>query len=244
MKNKILLAVIATSYGAFAADGPTSIGAISIGMSKQEHISALGITTLDCNKLPNNKLVSSSGGTVIKSELKHLLPEKMTLCFDGRFEKQTGTIENIQIGGFSYDVIEVNYSASKFVHSLGNSSKAIFIKDKLVSIEIYAPKITLDMLSLKYGAPKIVDNTKVEICTNRIGNEFKNRIGTIEAVWSNGDVNATLRNELDPPRNTCTDGFNMRYYIIEDRKQLDPIRSAIINFRNEVNRAAAKDSPF
>ena len=244
MKKMTFLAIIVTVFGALAADGPTSIGAISIGMSKQEYISTIGIAPLDCNTLHNNKLESPSGGTVIKSELKHLSPDRMTLCYDGRFRNQTGTIENIQIGGFSYDVIEANYESSKVVQSIGHSSKAIFVKDRLVSLEIYAPKVTLDTLSQKYGAPKLLDKTRVEICKNRIGNEFKNKVGRIDAVWTNGDVNATLRTELNPPSKTCSDGLDMQYYIIEERKQLEPIEAAINNFRKEIAKTTAKDSPF
>lgn len=238
MKNKALWAVIFTSSGALAAGGPTSIGAITIGMSKQEYISAIGISPIDCNRLGNNK------GQVIRSELKYLTPDKKTLCYDGRFENNTGTVDNIQVGGLAYDVVEANYESSKVVQSIGNSSKAIFVKDRLVSIEIYAPKVTLDTLSTKYGAPKLLDKTKVEICKNRIGNEFKNQVGTIDAVWNNGEVNAILRTNLTPPRQTCTDGFNMQYYIIEERRQLEPIEAAITNFRNEIAKTTAKDSPF
>lgn len=244
MKKMAILGILATSSVALAAGGPTSIGAISIGMTKQEYISTIGIAPLDCNTLANNKLEAPSGGTVIKSELKYLSPDRMTLCFDGRFRNKTGTVENIQIGRFSYDVVEANYESSKVVESVGNSSKAIFVKDRLVSIEIYAPKVTLDTLSQKYGAPKLLDKTKVEICKNRIGNEFKNRVGTINAVWNNGEVTAILRTKLSPPRQTCTDGLDMQYYIIEERKQLEPIEAAIANFRNEIAKTTAKDSPF
>lgn len=244
MKKMAFLAVIVASSGALAAGGPTSIGAINLGMSKQEYISTIGIAPLDCNTLPNNKLESRSNGTVIKSELKYLFPDKMSLCFDGRFRNKTGTIENIQIGGFSYDIVEADYTSSKVVQSIGNSSKAIFVNDRLVSIEIYAPKVTLDILSQKYGAPKLLDKTKVEICKNRIGNEFKNQVGTVDAVWNNGEVNAILRTELNPPRQTCTDGLDMQYYIIEERKQLEPIEAAITSFRNEIAKTTAKDSPF
>lgn len=244
MKKMALLAIIVTSSGTLAAGGPTSIGAISIGMSKQEYISIIGIAPLDCNTLPNNKLEIPSGGTVIKSELKYLSPDRMTLCYDGRFGNKTGTVENIQIAGFSYDVVEANYESSKVVQSIGNSSKAIFVKDRLVRIEIYAPKVTLDTLSQKYGAPKLLDKTKVEICKNRIGNEFNNQVGTVDAVWNTSEVNAILRTKLNPPRQTCTDGINMQYYIIEERKQLEPIEAAITSFRNEIAKTTAKDSPF
>jgi len=238
MKNLALCAGIFVSFSAFAAGGPTNVGGISIGMSKAEYLSAIGITPTDCNTFGSNN------GKLIKSELKYLTPDKKTLCYDTRGESSTGTVENIQIGGLSYDVVEANYESSKIVQSIGNSSKAIFFKDRLISIEIYAPKVSLDTLSTKYGAPKLLDKTKVEICKNRIGNEFKNQAGTIDAVWNNGEVDAILRTNLMSPRQTCTDGYKMQYYIIEERKQLEPIEAAINSFRKEIDKATAKDSPF
>ncbi|MCK0505849.1 hypothetical protein [Aromatoleum anaerobium] len=239
MKNMAFLAVIFTSSGALAAGGgPTSIGAISIGMSKQEYISTIGITPIDCNTLRDNK------GQVIRSELKYLTPDRKTLCFDGRFGNSTGTVENIQIGGLAYDVVEANYESSKIVASIGNSSKTIFLKDRLISIEIYSPNVGLETLTTKYGPPRLDDITKIETCKNRMGNEFNNRVGKIDAVWTNGDVSAILRKELNPPRKTCSDGLDMLYYIIEERKQLELIETAINNFRKEVAKTTAKDSPF
>lgn len=238
MKNIALLAVIFTSSGALAADGPTSIGAVSIGMSKQEYISTIGITPFDCNT------IKGKVGNVVRSELKYLYPDKKTLCHEFGIGKKTGTVENIQIGGLSYDVVEADYESSKVVQSIGNSSKAIFIKDRLVSIEIYAPEVSYETLKTKYGSPKINDETNIEICRNRIGNEFKNQVGTIDAVWNNGEVDAILRAEFKSPRETCADGLDMRYYIIEERKQLEPIEAAINNFRKEIDKTTAKDSPF
>lgn len=217
--------------------GPTGIGSVSIGMSKSEYVSAIGINPVDCNT------AKDKDGTPKRREMKSLTPDKKTLCWSFDFEK-TGSTENIQLGGISYDVVEANYESSKVVQSIGNSSKAIFVKDRLASIEITFPKVTLNTLTMKYGTPKLLDKTKVEICKNRIGNEFKNQVGTIDAVWNNGEVNAILRTELNPPRQTCTDGFNMQYYIIEERRQLEPIEAAITNFRNEIAKTTAKDSPF
>lgn len=217
--------------------GPTGIGSVSIGMSKSEYVSAIGINPVDCNT------AKDKDGKPKRSEMKYLDPDEKTLCFGFVFGK-TGSTENIQLGDISYDVVEANYESSKFVHSIGNSIKAIFVKDRLISIEIYAPEVSLDTLSTKYGAPKLLDRTKVEICKNRIGNEFKNQVGTIDAVWNNGKVNAILRTKLNPPRETCTDGSDMQYYIIEERNQLEPIEAAINNFRKEIAKTTAKDSPF
>jgi hypothetical protein len=238
MKNIALLAIIFASSGALAASGPTSIGPISIGMSKQHYISSIGIAPFDCTTLKDNN------GEIIRSEQKFLTTRRKTLCVDARYSNMTGIVDSIQVSGLSYDVVEANFEASKFVESIGNSIKAIFFKDRLISLEIYAPKVSLDILSTKYGSPKLFDKTKLEICKNKIGNEIKNQVGTVDGVWTNKQITAILRNELNPPRKTCTDGFNMQYYIIEERKEMELIEEAIKNFTAEMAKTNAKDSPF
>lgn len=237
MKNFVLCVSIFVSFSAFAAGGPTGVGGISIGMSKAEYQSAIGINPTDCNTFRDRD------GKAKRSELKYITPDKKTLCWSFTLSK-TGSTENIEVGGISYDVVEANYESSKVVDSIGHSSKAIFLKDRLISIEIYSPKVSVETLTTKYGLPKLNDITKIDICKNRMGNEFKNRVGKIDAVWTNGDINAILRKELNPPRKTCTDGLDMLYYIIEERKQLEPIEAAINNFRKEIAKTTAKDSPF
>ena len=237
MKYSALCVGIFVSSSAFAAGGPTNVGNISIGMSRAEYLSAIGITPTDCNTFKDRE------GKANRSELKYLTPEKKTLCWGFALTK-TGSTENIQVGGITYDVVEANYESSKVVESIGHSSKAIFLKDRLISIEIYSPKVSLETLTTKYGPPRLADITNIEICKNRMGNEFKNKVGKIDAVWTNGDVSAILRKELNSPRKTCSDGFDMLYYIIEERKQLEPIEAAINNFRKEIAKTTAKDSPF
>ena len=237
MKNLALCAGILVSFSAFSAGGPTNVGGIRIGMSKAEYLSVIGITPTNCNTFRDRD------GKANRSESKYLTPDKKTLCWGFTLTK-TGSTENIQVGDISYDVVEANYESSKVVASIGHSSKVIFLKDRLISVEIYSPKVTLETLTSKYGSPKLADITKIEICKNRIGNEFKNKVGKIDAVWTNGDVNAILRTELNPPSKTCSDGLDMRYYIIEERKQLEPIEAAINSFRKEIAKTTAKDSPF
>ncbi len=77
MRNMAFWAVIFTSSGALAAGGPTSIGAVSIGMSKQEYISSIGITPFDCNTIKGKE------GNVIRSELKYLYPDKKRSAMTG-----------------------------------------------------------------------------------------------------------------------------------------------------------------
>jgi len=237
MKSLALCVGIVVSFSVFADVGPTNVGSIRIGMTKAEYLSAIGITPVDCNKS------NSKDGKVRMSELKFLTPDDKTLCRGADFMK-TGSIENIKVGDISYDVVKANYDSSKIINSIGHSSKAIFQKDRLISIEIYFPKVSLETLTTKYGSPKLANFTKIEACKNIVGNEFKNMIGKIDAIWTNGDVSAIFRTQLNPPRKSCSDGFEMQYYIIEERKKLEPIEAAIENFRKETAKATAKDSSF
>lgn len=177
--------------------------------------------------------------------MKYLSPEKKTLCwgFSSDFDKK-GSIENVQVNGLSYDVIEANTDASKFVETIGHSSKAIFFKDRLISLEITFPKAGLETLTAKYGEPKLVDNRKTEVCKNRIGNEFKNEVGNLDAVWINGEVRAIRRAQTSSPRETCSDGITMQYYILEEPSQLASIEDAINKYRVEISKKEVKDSPF
>lgn len=229
---------LAISFESIAADGPTAIGNISIGMSKADYISAIGTTPIDCNKLKDKD------GQVLMVEPKSLSPDKKYLCHDFRIEKKTGIIETVKINEFSYDVIQADYGTSKLINSIGHGSKAYFIKDTLIGLEIYSPKVTLDVLSSKYGLPKLIDKTKTDTCQNRIGNQFKYQSGTIDAVWTNGGISATYRTIKQPPRDTCTDNYEMQYYIIENRKEVEQIELAIKNLTNELAKKSAKESPF
>jgi hypothetical protein len=235
----ILLTFTACSSGnsTNSAVGPTSVGSISIGMSKAEYLSAIAITPVDCS-------LTDQDGKANRAEMKYLEPGRKALCRNFFKFKETGSTENIHVGGISYDVIEANYVTSKIVKSIGNSSKAIFLNDSLISIEIYDPEVSPETLITKYGPPNIVDNTNIETCQNSIGGKFENKVGTIDAVWTNGDVNAILRTELKPPSKTCSDGLDLRYYLIEDRKQLAFIEAAINSFIKDVDKTDAKSSQF
>lgn len=238
--KKVLIcwASIVLAVDANAEQGPTAVGSLSIGMNKSEYIAAIGISPVNCNTFKDKD------GKVLLAAPKSLSVETKHLCYDFRIGRKTGTVETVQVINVSYDVVQADYESSKLVQSLGNSSKAIFVQDKLISLEIYSPKVTLEALASKYGAPKVIDKSKIETCQNRIGNEFRNQIGNIDAVWTNGDVNAVLRTAKRPPRNTCTDNYEMQYYIIEDRKQVALIESAILRLKEDLSRQTVKESPF
>ena len=236
MKSFVFCVSIFASFSAFSDGGPTGIGGINIGMSKTDYQSAIGINPVDCNAF--NGLYDK-----FRNELRYITPEAKTLCWSRKFKK-TGSTENIEIGGISYDVVEADNESSKFINSIGISSKAIFFKDRLISVKINFPKVDVETLMAKYGLPKINNKMKINICKNRIGNEFESSVGEIDAVWTNGEITAILRKEKIPPRETCTDGMDALYYIIEERKQLEPIEAAINNFLNKIAKTTTKDSPF
>lgn len=237
MRNRIIYAFLFFSIEAFAGVGPISLGNISIGMSKSEYVTALEISPTNCNEYRDKD------GKTQQSEMSNLSSARKTLCWDFEFSK-TGSIENIQVEGVSYDVIAANYESSKYVTNFGHSSKAIFLKDKLISLEIFAPKVDIETLTAKYGAPKIVNQRKLEVCRNKIGNEFKNSVGNLDAVWTNREVISIFRNMNLSPDKTCTDGINAQLYILENPKELIIIKNAIDKYRNSNSIKAAKDSKF
>lgn len=220
-------------------DGPISLGVVSIGMGKAEYISALGISPVNCNTYRNEN------GELERWDLKILIPEIKSLCNSdsSAFEKK-GSIENIQVSGLSYDVIEADADTSKFIETVGHSSKALFFKNRLISLEITFPKAGLETLEVKYGKPAIIDDRKTEICTNRIGNEFKNEIGNLDAVWTNGEVRAVLRTKTLSPTETCSDGTIIQFYTLEEPSQVASIVDAINKFQVETSKNEAQESPF
>ena len=237
IKNLLFSSLIFIPLASHAGAGPTGIGVVKIGMNKAEYISAIGIQPVNCNTFKD------SNGKTKRSEMKYLKAESKTLCFGFSF-RESGSMENIKVKGVSYDVIEAGYASSKFIKSVGNSSKAIFYKDRLISLEITFPEVGLETLVAKYGQPKLVDKREIEVCSNRMGNKFNNDVGKLDAVWVNGKINTILRADTSSPRKTCTDGITMRYYIIEEPNGLKTIENAIVKYRSEITKEEVKDSPF
>lgn len=232
IKYFFCVSLLIAPFFCFAGEGPTGIGVVSIGMSKADYISAIGISPVNCN-IKNDK----------RSEMKYLQPDTKTLCYGSIFFDKTGSTENIQVSGISYDVVEANYESSKFIKSVGHNSKAIFFNGRLISFEIMFPEVSLETLTSKYGAPRLVDNRQTEVCKNRTGNEFENQVGNVDAVWINGKVSAKLRADTSSPRETCTDGITMHYYILEE-EQLKVIEDAINEYRASLAKKEASESPF
>lgn len=243
MKHILILAFMIIPISALAGDGPTSLGKISIGMSKSDYISAIGTNPVNCNTYKDRD------GKSKRSEMKYLRPDSKTLCWGLDTFGKMSSIENIKVSGISYDVIEADSlssigGSSEYLKQFGHSSKAIFLDDKLIYIEIYSPSVGLETLNAKYGDPKLVDNREVEVCKNRMGNEFKNEVGNLDAVWVNGKVQAILRAHTSSPRETCTDGISVRYYILQEPEQLKIIENAITAYREKLSKEEVKDSPF
>jgi len=242
MKKILIIALMIVPFTAFAGGGPTSLGKITIGMSKSDYISTIGINPLNCNTYKD------ADGKLKRSELKYLRPDDKTLCFGFSFG-ETGSIENIDVSGLSYDVIEAESrssigGASEYLKQFGHSSKAIFFKDRLISIEITYPNVGIKTLAAKYGEPTLVDNRDIEVCKNRMGNEFNNKVGNLDAVWTNGMVQAILRADTSSHRETCTDGITIQYYILQELDKVKLIENAINRHLEEISKEEIKDSPF
>ena len=232
MEYVLFFVLAALPLSSIAENGPTSIGSVSIGMSKGEYISALGIKPVNCNEHEDKR-----------SEMKTLNPTIKTLCYRGSFER-TGRTESILVSGIAYDIVEANYEASKFIKSVGITSKTIFYEDRLVSFQIAFPKVNIETLIEKYGAPKLIDNRRTEVCQNQMGSKFENTVGTLDAVWSNGEVNSTFRVDISGPTRTCADLLTIKYYIIEEPNKVKVIENAIDKYRSEIAKEMASESPF
>lgn len=237
MKRILSFCFLLPSVAAFAGVGPTNIGDLRIGMSKDEYLSVVGVAPINCNTFRDED------GSLNRSEMKYLKSDKKTLCINAAF-REKATIENIQVGGLSYDVIEGGDKAIPYLEPIGLRSTAIFLKNRLISLEIYAPKVSYETLATKYGSAKFVDKRSIEVCKNRAGGEFKNNVGKLDAVWVNGEVNSMLRVVNTPPVKTCSDGFDLHYYVLEEPRQLKLIENAIEKYREEITKKTAKDTPF
>lgn len=241
MKHILLCAFVFASFEAFADVGPINLGSVSIGMSKAKYVSATGIAPVNCNTFRDSE------GKLRRSEMKDLTSEEKTLCRWDAFD-ETGSIENIQVGGLSYDVISAKEESSESIKAFGWRSIAIFFNDRLISLKIMRPNVSFETLTTKYGAPKFDDNRRIKICKNRIGNEFKNNEGELDAVWTNGEVRSILRTIKFSPSSNCTDGDSVQHYILEEPKQLELIENAIDKYREDISKESAKrvakDSPF
>jgi hypothetical protein len=82
------------------------------------------------------------------------------------------------------------------------------------------------------------------MCQNRVGNEFKNAVGNLDAVWINGEVRAVLRSRTSAPHETCTDGVTIPYYILEEPRQLKLIEDSINQYRSDISKQEVKNNPF
>jgi hypothetical protein len=117
MKTGTTIACMLVSVEVLAQSGPTSLGSIEIGMSKAAFSAAIGVTPVDCNSF------RGGDGKPARSDLRFLNTDNRTLCWSYNFDN-AAAIENVQVSGLSYDVIEAKYSSSAYIKSIGNGSKA------------------------------------------------------------------------------------------------------------------------
>lgn len=215
-----IIVVAMFAFDASADPGPTNIGPISIGMSKESYLAAANVKGVDCNAEKN------AAGEKQRTGLGALRPDNKALCWSFLFAK-VASVETVTVNGVSYDVISTDYDVEGFLDTIGHNVEAVFLDDRLVSLEIYSPKVDIKTLTSKYGAPKLNDNQKVDYCKNAMGAEFNNKVGDIDAVWQNGEVQAIYRIKAGAPRRTCTDGITLDYYILQEPKKVQVIDLAI-----------------
>ena len=252
-KHSIIIFISFLFFGCSenTTNAPNSIGNIQIGMNKTEYLSEIGLVSpIDCKTLKdkNGELVQfdlrslNTLSTLFLSPCLFYFMESTTK--DAIKSQQNGIDDTIHIDGITYNYIYANKKASKAIEPIGEDITAIFLKNKLIGIEIRDPKVTSDTLKIKYGNPKINDRRQTEICQNRAGSKFEHKIGFLDAVWSNGKISATYRINLIRPRKTCTDNENFITYLIEESKQMESIRSAINTYKEDAKRIETKSSPF
>jgi hypothetical protein len=96
----------------------------------------------------------------------------------------------------------------------------------------------------KYGEPKFLDNSITMECQNKGGARFENKIGTLDAIWTNGEVRAVYRAETLKPTTTCTDMLTMTYYILGEPSNMKAFERAIESQKTAEKQKKVNESPF
>jgi hypothetical protein len=117
---------------------------------------------------------------------------------------------------------------------------AIFLEDRLISIDISSPRISIGILTAKYGAPRLDYNVKPKTCNN-VSSNIKD--GSIfNAVWVNGEVTTTYKNGY---WYSCKTAFQQSTrYIIEATNKIALIEDAIDKYQKENYIKSIKETPF
>jgi len=89
---------------------------------------------------------------------------------------------------YSEDVVKFEFNLATGVESIGKDSHwttVTFYKNKLVQIYIYHPPVEfLEILTEKYGKPRILDKTKYVTCQNGYGAKTQHKDGKVAYLWT------------------------------------------------------------
>lgn len=220
---------------------PIGVGSIVLGMNKDGFIKAASINPINCETYRDPK------GEKKRRGLDALDAEQWYLCWRLPRTFRTGSYERIDVENVSYEVIWVQANLSEpgqFVDSVGFSITGFFLNDRLVRLEIFEPNVSLEILEKKYGAPKVVENTKVEICTTNIGIRVPNKIGSVSSIWKEGAVTATYSKKFESPVLRCDDRRSSVTYTIENIHEVSKIRAAIEQHTMKAEKENLKRSLF
>ncbi|MBB5210528.1 hypothetical protein [Microbulbifer hydrolyticus] len=240
MKHVLLFIIftVVTAAGEVIA-APEKIGPLYLGMPMGEYIKETGLKLIDCE---THRL--SSGKKIYKAEIVDLTLDRKSLCSNSDFDT-VGVIEANEVGGVKYKLIHSGYKVGGFLESIGHSSKAIFMNDNLVSLEIYAPEVDAGTLAAKYGKPDYVDSREVTLCVNSFGTEFEDKNGKEELIWESDRARSTFRRVTMFQHDSCrlNRGF-VDFYIIELRSEIELLDAAILRFHKSIQAREIAESPF
>jgi len=245
LKRIVVVGLVAMlfSTSAFADSGPTGIKNIHIGMNKAEYILALKVNPINCSTY-----IGKDGKR--RTNTEGLDPDEITACssyFGPAYDKK-GVVDKIQYENLFIEVVDISREATPFFENVGSKSTALFFKDRLVYLLIEAPQVSVDMLTMKYGQPKLIDNTKVKVCQNGIGNTFNNRVGFFENEWSNNGIKAIFTVKFLGPFRTCTDGGTVKSYLLQEPKIVNALGAVIqegqSKLKSKLKQKALEENPF
>jgi len=175
-KNLFRVVFLSFSFGSAFANEITGYGEYKIGMEVQEFLGLDEIKKLYLKERQNCGVLCLPGPGEIWR----------TTNGDG--------LEPFQ-RVYSDDVVKYEFQIAVGVGNSGveyKSTIAKFYKDKLASIYIVmVPSEFREILTVKYGEPKTIDETKTVICQNRFGAKTEVRQGKVRYIWNqNGPIRA------------------------------------------------------
>jgi hypothetical protein len=175
-KNLFIIIFLSFSYGSAFANEITGYGEYKIGMEVREFLSLDEIKKLYVKEKQNCGVMCEPG------------PGEMWRTTNGDGLDPFDRV-------YSDDVVKYEF---KIAVGLGNSGVeyksaiAKFYKNKLASLFIVmVPSEFREILTVKYGEPKTIDETKTVSCQNGYGARTEGRQGTVHYIWNQkGPVSA------------------------------------------------------